>query len=94
MTDFAKLKPGLLLALITILFGFCLGGAFGLLEDTIKTHLKSGYNNSQSKMDKTVSKSWTYFKRAHLHANGIGTTALAVILLLSCLQGCNTLRGL
>ncbi|MFH2049724.1 MAG: hypothetical protein ABIJ12_09780, partial [bacterium] len=88
------LRYGLLLAIITILYGFSLGGIFGAFEDNIHDHLKgkaetvfeSVYNSDINKMNSVLGKSWTYFKRAHLHANGIGTTALALILLLSFLE--------
>ena len=46
---------------------------------------ESAYGGDQGKLDKVRSKSWTYFKRAHLHANGLGTASLAMILLLACI---------
>jgi hypothetical protein len=98
VNDFARerlrpLAPGILLALAAIAFGFGLGIAFGAAEDDLKDHLHSSaqavledvYAGDESKADKVVSKSWTYFKRAHLHANALGTTALAVSLLLALL---------
>jgi predicted acyltransferase len=36
-------------------------------------------------MKKVTAKSWTYFKRAHLHANGLSASSLAMILLLAAL---------
>ena len=86
------MKIGVFLALLSLLYGFGLGGVFGVAEDSIKDHLEAEaqavfetvYGGDQARMDKTLSKSWTYFKRAHLHANGLGTAALAMILLLSC----------
>ena len=44
---------------------------------------ETAYGGEQAKMNKVTSKSWAYFKRAHLHANGLGTAALSMILLLS-----------
>ena len=85
------MKIGGFLALLSLLYGFGLGAAFGIAEDSIKDHLKdegravftTAYAGDQAKLDKVLSKSWTYFKRAHLHANAIGTAALAMILLLA-----------
>ena len=87
------LAPGLLLALLTLCFGFGMGGAFGAIEDSMKDGLSSSaeavldtvYAGDRAKMDAVVKKSWVYYKRAHLHANGLGTSALACILLLSVL---------
>ncbi|MEX0774491.1 MAG: hypothetical protein WD042_02130 [Phycisphaeraceae bacterium] len=94
-TRLRPMLPGLLLALLANLYGVGLGITFGLNEDAIKTHLKTqgqavlatAYNNNQAKLDGVLDKSWTYFKRAHLHANGLGTTAVALILLLAVLPG-------
>ena len=98
VNDFARerlrpLAPGVLLAFASIAFGFGLGIAFGAAEDDLKDHLResaqavmeSVYSGDESKAKPVVSKSWTYFKRAHLHANGLGAIALAVILLLALL---------
>jgi hypothetical protein len=88
------MRVGIFLALLTLIYGFSLGGVFGAFEDFIKGHLKSEaekvleakYNNEEDKMEKVTSKSWVYFKRAHLHANGLGTASLILILLLSYVQ--------
>ena len=87
---------GLILSILTILFGFGLGIAFGLAEDSIKDHFKAraqaaeatAYTLADGSFDQTrfsvvTAQSWFYIKRAHLHANGIGTAALAMCLLLS-----------
>ena len=89
VSDFARerlrpLAPGILLAFASIAFGFGLGIAFGAAEDDLKDHLQAGaqavlesvYAGDESKAGSVVGKSWTYFKRAHLHANGLGTIAL------------------
>ncbi len=86
-----QMKYGIVLALITLCYGFGLGGAFGAFEDNIKGHLKAEsksvltdvYKGDEGKMKKITSKSWVYFKRAHLHANGLGVIALGLILFLS-----------
>ncbi len=87
-----QMKIGVFFALLSLLYGFGLGAVFGAAEDSIKAHLEEQgravittvYKNDQAKLDKILSKSWTYFKRAHLHANGLGTASLAMILLLAC----------
>ena len=87
------LAPGILLALLAVAFGFGMGAAFGAKEDALKGGLKargeavleSVYAGDAAAMSKVVGKSWSYYKRAHLHANALGTTALASILLLALL---------
>ena len=89
--DLNHLRIGLVLSLITLLFGFSLGGAFGAFEDNIKGSLQASaeavkdsvYSGDEAAMGKITSKAWTYYKRAHLHANGLGTTTLVLILLLA-----------
>lgn len=91
LEQLVDMRFGTALALLTLLYGFGLGGTFGLFEDNIKGHLKSEaqqvldteYGGDEAAMKKVTDKSWVYFKRAHLHANGLGTAALALILLLS-----------
>jgi len=89
-----RLRPmrvGLSLAVLSIVFGFGLGGVFGVFEHDIKEHLKaqanavsdSVYKGDTDAMKKVINKSWSYFKRAHLHGGGIGAAALALILLMS-----------
>lgn len=87
----ADMRLGAALALLTLLYGFGMGGTFGAFEDDIKGHLKSEgqqvldteYGGDEAALKKVTDKAWIYFKRAHLHANGLGTAALALILLLS-----------
>lgn len=98
MNDFARerlrpMAPGVLLALLAIAFGFGLGGAFGAAEDLLKGQLAASadavldsvYAGDADAAKAVTGKSWTYFKRAHLHANALGTAALASILLLALL---------
>lgn len=89
----APMRVGLLFALLTLLYGFGLGAAFGAAEDSLKGHLKEeahavlddAYGGDEVKAKKVYDKAWVYMKRAHLHANGLGTSGLALILLLSAL---------
>ena len=88
------MKFGIVFSLLTIAFGFGFGGAFGGFEDSLKGHLKGKgqevlatvYKGDEAEMKKVLEKSWTYFKRAHLHANGLGIIALGLIFLASFLS--------
>ena len=96
----APVKFGLLLGLLTLVYGFGLGATFGAKEDAIKGHLKEEalavlddkYDGDEAKAKKVYDKAWVYFKRAHLHANGLGTATLAVALLLAHLAGAERRR--
>ena len=92
--------PGIVLALLSILFGFMLGGSFGAAEESVKGRLRASadavfdtvYQGDSSKRDAVVSKSWVYLKRAHLHSGAIGAAALASILLLGLFGEVGTLE--
>jgi len=101
---FAALRPlrvGLLFALLASIYGFGLGAAFGAAEDDLKGHLKeeaqavleTKYDGDPAKAKKVYDKAWVYMKRAHLHANGLGASSLALILLLAVLRGGKRLRS-
>lgn len=82
--------PGLLFAIAAVLFGFGMGIVFGLNEDVIKDKLAAdaaavtatAYSGDAAAAKAVVDKSWTYMQRAHLHGGGIGTAALALIVVL------------
>ena len=86
--DLRPALPGLALALITLLFGFGLGLVFGLNEDLIKSRLSASaaavqttvYHGDQAAAKPVLEKSWAYMQRAHLHAGGLGTAAIAMTL--------------
>lgn len=86
--------PGLFLAVLTLLFGFGLGILFGLNEDLVKDRLKASaaevlepvYHGDDTAAKPVLDKSWTYMKRAHLHAGSLGTAAIGMILVV-CLLG-------
>jgi hypothetical protein len=89
-----------MLSLCAIALGLVLGILFGANEKGIKGNLEmkaqavldSKYEGDTAKMEKTTGKSWVYLKRAHLHAFGLGTAALAMILLLSFLTADQRLK--
>ncbi|HWV39258.1 MAG TPA: hypothetical protein VN033_12390 [Vulgatibacter sp.] len=85
---------GLFLAVLTIFFGYLLGGAFGGMEDAIKGSLQASamavrdtvYQGDDAQVQAVVGRGWTYFKRAHMHGGGIGTASLGLLLLLGVLR--------
>ena len=87
-------KLGTLFALLTILYTFGLGAAFGLFEKDVKGHLKaeaaavkdSVYKGDEAKMKATLDKSWVYCKRAHMHGAGLGAIALALIVYMGVIR--------
>lgn len=89
--DLRTVRLGLVLSVFAICFGFVLGGLFGAFEDPLKTGLyqqgqqvlASVYTGDTEKLQTVVNKGWIYFKRAHMHAGGIGTATLALCLLLA-----------
>ncbi|MBI4347479.1 MAG: hypothetical protein HY553_11530 [Elusimicrobia bacterium] len=91
---------GACLALLAMLFGFILGGAFGGAESSIKQRLadsgaaalQTAYAGDKAAMDAVVKKSWEYLQRAHLHGGAIGAGALASILALTLLAAPGRLR--
>jgi hypothetical protein len=80
---------GLVLAVLTIFYGQAMGIVFGLNEAAIKNELQhsasevreSVYQGDEAVMQAVTAKSWSYMKRSHLHAGGMGTTAVCLIVL-------------
>lgn len=93
-SDLRALRWGITFSLLTILFGFGMGGAFGFVEDSMKGALRANaeavkdiaYGGDDAKMKQVVDKSWAYHQRAHLHGGAIGTATLAASLLLVSLR--------
>ena len=102
VTNLRPLAPGIVLALLSILFGFVLGGAFGAAEDSLKGKLRSSgeavldtvYEGDEDKKNAVASRSWSYLKRAHLHGGAIGAAALASILLIGLFGRCGRFETL
>lgn len=95
-------KWGILFSMLTILYGFGMGGVFGAMEDDLKGYLKSEgkaalevqYKGNEATMNKVVSKSWSYFKRSHLHGGGIGAATLAIIAVLALTASSALIRNI
>ncbi len=80
--DIALLRPGLVLSMLTLLFGIGMGMVFGVNEDGVKDYIKEGVAaHAQVHDQKSESKIWRYAQRAHFHATGVGGFTLAMILL-------------
>lgn len=88
--QFRPVYAGLLFAAITLLFGFALGIVFGLNEDIIKSRLAASaagvtatvYKGEPAAAKPVLEKSWAYMQRAHLHAGGLGASALGLSVVL------------
>ncbi len=95
------LRFGIVLALLTLVFGFALGAAFGAIEGDMKGYLDaegravlaSVYGGDANALKSVTDKAWVYFQRAHLHANGLGTTSLVLMLLLAALPAGPRTKG-
>ncbi len=86
--EFKYIRYGVILALLSILYGGLLGLGFGCCEDFFKQSfkndaavlLKEKYNNDQDKANKVTKKSWVYMKRAHLHSLTMGVISIVLSL--------------
>ena len=78
--DLSPIKTGLGLVLLLLIFGICMGIAFGVFEDTFKDYIAQGIAaNPDLHDDKSQSKIWRYAQRAHFHATGIGAFSLVLL---------------
>lgn len=85
---------GIVLAVLTILFGFALGALMGGAEPQIKEYwqslaqpgLVSIYHNDPQKITEIVNRSWKMLQRAHMHAAAIGTAVLILMFVLAQLR--------
>ena len=94
------MKIGILLAVLTILFGFSIGIMFGESEAKVQNKLKakaekvidSVYKGDADLVNRSVRGAMNYFKRAHIHGNGLGVAALVLITALFLFCPTNFLR--
>jgi hypothetical protein len=94
-------RVGLLLALLSILFGYSLGIAFGAAEESLKESLRASgvsvfatvYHQDAAALDKAVRMAWGYYHKAHLHAGALGASAVAQILLVALLPTAARLKS-
>ncbi len=81
--NLSHIKPGLLLVLLTLLWGLSLGITFGIKEDAVKSYISQGIKAKPAVHDKkSQGKIWRYAQRSHFHATGISAFSLGLLLLL------------
>ncbi len=79
----ADIRPGLVLVLLSLLFGIAMGIGFGVNEDYFKDRIAEGIVNYPAVHDeKSQAKIWRYAQRAHFHATGISAFSIGLLLLL------------
>lgn len=84
--DLKIIKIGLLITLLSLVFGIGLGIAFGAKEEVFKSYITENIKANPAVHDeKSKDKIWRYVQRAHFHSAGIAAYSLAllVIILLS-----------
>lgn len=80
--EIKKVKGGLFLVMLTLIFGISLGVGFGISEDTVKSFISEGVLAHPSLHDaNSNSKIWRYAQRAHFHATGIAAFSIGLIVL-------------
>jgi hypothetical protein len=78
---------GLVLCVATILFSFVMGAWMGADEgffkndfkQTVKANAVKVFGNDKAKMDRAEERAWTYTKRSHMHAAGVGPIGLVLL---------------
>ncbi len=80
--DMSVLRPGLVLSMLTLIFGISMGIMFGANEDGVKQYISDGIAAHPAAHDeKSESKIWRYAQRSHFHATGVGGFALVLVLM-------------
>lgn len=76
-------RIGLLLVMLTLVFGIGMGVTFGIAEDSIKSYITEGVTaHPDVHDDQSTAKIWRYAQRAHFHATGVAAFSIGLILLL------------
>ncbi|MFO0835724.1 MAG: hypothetical protein U0638_12190 [Phycisphaerales bacterium] len=71
---------GLVLAIVTTFYGFIGGAVLGLEDGPIREALAERVPEaSRAESGALVDRAWTFLRRSHLHASGMGTAAIALI---------------
>ncbi|MDH3978993.1 MAG: hypothetical protein OEU91_00620 [Gammaproteobacteria bacterium] len=77
-----KVKVGLAMVFLALLFGIGMGVSFGVNEDAYKDYIASEIQAHPEVHDeKSQSKIWRYAQRAHFHSTGIAAFSLGLIIL-------------
>ena len=75
-------KIGLLLVMLTLVFGILMGVSFGIGEESVKAYISEGVAAHANLHDeKSNSKIWRYAQRSHFHATGIAAFSFGLVLL-------------
>lgn len=81
--ELGKVKTGIVITLLLMMFGVGMGVAFGVQEEAFKGYVSENVDaNPQVHDAKSKSKIWRYAQRAHFHSTGISALSLGLILLL------------
>ena len=81
--ELEKIRIGLALVLLCLVFGIGMGVSFGVSEESYKSYIAAGIQAHPQVHDtKSKEKIWRYAQRAHFHATGISAFSLGLIILL------------
>lgn len=89
-SDLRSLWFGIVVCLATLFLGFAEGVVFGAADQSVRSWLiEKAQSAVASSPEQTVpdpqarvDRAWTFFRRSHLHANGMATTGIVLIALL------------
>ncbi len=80
--ELSTVKLGLLLVMLTLVFGIGMGVIFGIAEGTVKNYISEGVAAHPEVHDEqSTGKIWRYAQRSHFHATGIAAFSIGLILL-------------
>lgn len=81
--DLKVIKVGLLITLLSLLFGVGMGVVFGANEKVFKNYISENVEANPAVHDeKSKDKIWRYVQRSHFHASGIAAYSLALLLII------------
>lgn len=80
--DIRVIRPGLIMVMLTLLFGISMGITFGIAEERVQSYIATGIAAHPNLHDgKSQHKIWRYAQRAHFHATGISAFSIGLVLL-------------
>ncbi|VAV85286.1 hypothetical protein MNBD_DELTA01-1202 [hydrothermal vent metagenome] len=89
MDNFKGVKPGLALAVLTLLFGVAMAVVFGVAEDAVKGSIQSAIAQHPALHDaESFAAVWGLWRLAHFYGIGGGAVSLALI----CVAALSSLR--
>ena len=82
--EIKAVKLGLLLVMLTLIFGVGMGVTFGVKEDAVKAYISDGVAAHPEVHDeKSTAKIWRYAQRSHFHATGIAAFSMGLVILIA-----------